>query len=206
MRKWCAAHNLELIDVPLIAFSPVEAFPVSVPDIIFYSSPRSVEFSSKIRLSFPGALSAAIGKSTSSRLEITGTKVHFTGETAGDPKKVAESFKSWVGSRSVLFPASDRSLGTVSSVIPANQKEELVVYRTELIGRKLPPFPPCDFYVFTSPSNWQSFREKNEPSGIVIAWGNSTEKAISESSSISSLTLENPEESALIALLEKLIK
>lgn len=206
LHSWCAEHDIGLIDFSLIAFSPVEAVPVSVPDIIFYSSPRSVEFSSKIRSAFPGALSATIGKSTSSKLRTEGKEAHFTGETAGDPKKVAEAFRKWAGNRRVLFPISDRSLGSISKAIPAGQREELVVYRTELLGETLDPVPPCDFYLFTSPSNWESFLQKNEPSGTIIAWGNSTASAIGRTSSYTSLVLENPDESALIELLEELIK
>ena len=79
----------------------------------------------------------------------------------------------------MLFPVSDRSLKTISSVIDDELKEEVVVYCTEVTGKVI---PKCDVYAFSSPSNVEGFFELNTlPEGCeVIAWGTSTEKALVE--------------------------
>ncbi|MFK7784343.1 MAG: hypothetical protein AB8B56_04455, partial [Crocinitomicaceae bacterium] len=70
-----------------------------------------------------------------------------------------KDFKRFLGaerSRSarVLFPISDWSLKTISSVIEDDLKEEVVVYSTTVIGKEI---EPCNMYIFSSPSNVEGF-------------------------------------------------
>lgn len=77
----------------------------------------------------------------------------------------------------VLFPISNRSLKTIAGAIPEDQKEEVVVYSTDVIGKVI---EPCDVYAFSSPSNVEGFFEVNtiREGAEVIAWGKSTERAL----------------------------
>ena len=122
---------------------------------------------------------ACVGGKTAELLEALGHSVDFVGAKSGEPMLVAEEFKGWLAERRVLFPISDRSLKTISSAIDVDYKEEVVVYSTEVKGKVI---PPCDAYVFTSPSNVDGFLMENVlPAGTkVIAWGKSTEKVLEE--------------------------
>lgn len=146
-------------------------------DVIFFGSPRAVIFFKASQSISESAEIACIGEKTAELLESLGYDVAFRGEKSGEPKVVAEEFKVWLGSRSVLFPVSDRSLKTVSGLIGENQKEEVVVYSTEVKGKLV---GVSDVYVFTSPSNVEGFFIDNViPEGAkVIAWGKSTETAL----------------------------
>jgi uroporphyrinogen-III synthase len=79
----------------------------------------------------------------------------------------------------VFFPVSDRSLGSITKVFSADQIEVLSVYHTLLNPIKI---PTCAVYIFTSPSNVESFILINSiPLGAhVIAWGDSTAAALLE--------------------------
>ena len=155
-------------------------------DVIFFSSVRSVMFF-KASQSIPShTLIACIGDKTAELLAQLGHPVDFKGSQSGEPKVVAEEFKVWLTSTTlrqaqrdtlsqrVLFPLSDRSLKSISNEIADEQKEEVIVYSTAVIGKAV---EECDVYVFTSPSNVEGFFELNTvPVGArVIAWGKSTE-------------------------------
>lgn len=160
-----------------LSFIPVP-FEVQRPfDVIFFSSVRSVMFF-KAGESIPThSLIACIGDKTAELLESMGHTVDFKGSQSGEPKVVAEEFNVWLEDKNVLFPISDRSLKSISSEISDDQKEDVVVYSTAVVGKKV---DACDVYVFTSPSNVEGFFECNlVPVGArVVAWGKSTEKAL----------------------------
>jgi len=101
----------------------------------------------------------------------------FIGTESGNPATVAQKFKTWCNGRSVLFPISNRSLKSISSVFPKEQIDEVVIYETNVAGREV---ESSDIYVFTSPSNVEGFLLNNQLAdrSIVIAWGNSTREAL----------------------------
>lgn len=160
-----------------LAFSPV-VFEVQLKyDVVFFSSVRSVIFF-KATQSIPmNTLIACIGGKTAELLETLGHTVAFVGTQSGEPKVVFEEFKAWLGKKSVLFPISNRSLKSISSGIPEEQKEELVVYSTDIVGKVV---AECDVYVFTSPSNVDGYFAANTlpQYSRIIAWGKSTETAL----------------------------
>jgi uroporphyrinogen-III synthase len=65
-------------------------------------------------------------------------------------------------------------LGTFSAILPKNQVIKHVVYKTNLIERKI---ENCQIYIFTSPSNLDAFLTINKipDDAKVIVWGKSTE-------------------------------
>ena len=166
-----------VINHSFLSFSPVEFDIQGEYDVIFFGSPRAVIFFQAGQSISSNKLIACVGGKTAELLESLGHEVAFVGEKSGEPKVVAEEFKVWLGSRRVLFPVSDRSLRTISRLIPADQKEELVVYSTEVKGKAV---EESDVYVFTSPSNVEGFLIENVvPKGSkVIAWGKSTEGSL----------------------------
>ncbi len=195
LRSQFEAKGYEVIAHSFLSFSAVE-FEIQHPyDVIFFGSPRAVIFFKASESISPDKLIACVGSKTAEVLESMGHKVDFVGKNSSDPKTVAEDFKSWLAERSrnqrasksqseersahVLFPLSSRSLKTIAGAIPEDQKEEMVVYQTEVKGKVI---PKCDVYAFSSPSNVEGFFEANTiPEGAeVIAWGTSTERALKE--------------------------
>jgi len=164
--------SFELIAVPLIAFSPLHNVPTKPYDILFFSSPRSFEFGQQFMR--PEVLNAAFSQGTAKFLP----RADWHGRHPGNPAQTALDFYTWAGNRRVLFPVSDRSLGSISAAFPENQKEVVPVYQTTLVPQKI---KECSIYLFTSPSNVESFLLCNTlPSGSkVIAWGESTHSFLS---------------------------
>lgn len=160
-----------------LSFSPVEFDIKHDYDALFFSSVRSVIFFTATHSIPFDTLITCIGGKTAELLETLGHTISFVGSQSGDPKVVAEEFKTWLGDKKALFPISNRSLKSISNEIPECQKEEVVVYSTEIVGKVV---PESDIYVFTSPSNVEGFFEENElpEASIVLAWGKSTEAAL----------------------------
>ena len=101
---------------------------------------------------------AAFGQSTAKYLQKSGLKVEFIGE--GVPSDVAQSFSSILKSEEIVFfPSSNRSLGTVQSVLENRNKIVLETYQTLIIDKKVENH---DFLVFTSPSNVEAFLLSNK--------------------------------------------
>jgi len=198
-REQLETKGYEIIAHSFLSFSPVEFNVKHDYDVIFFGSPRAVAFFTNAQSISSSAKIACVGSKTAEVLESMGHSVDFVGEKSSDPKSVAEDFKGWVEGRTstalsprgygsegvahnprrVLFPISNRSLKTIVSVIPENQKEVVVIYATEVTGKVV---PECDVYAFSSPSNVEGFFEHNTlPDNCeVIAWGKSTEGALEE--------------------------
>jgi uroporphyrinogen-III synthase len=174
---YCNQNKLDLTAQSLIEF---EAIPFEIEsnyDIAFFSSIRSGQFFFKNELQKSNVVYACIGQTTNSKLKKLGIECEFVGEEAGNPKKIAEEFKSWVKNRTVIFPQSNLSLGTFSSILPENQVINKIVYKTNLIEKKI---ENCQIYIFTSPSNLDAFLTINEipDNATVIVWGKSTENQL----------------------------
>lgn len=195
LRSQFEAKGYEVVAHSFLSFSPVE-FEIQLPyDVIFFGSPRAVIFFKAGASISPNKLIACVGSKTAEVLESMGHTVDFVGKNSSDPKSVAEDFKKWLAeqksgfesltphdsrvqrSARVLFPISNRSLKTIAGAIPEDQKEEVVVYSTDVIGKVI---EPCDVYAFSSPSNVEGFFEVNtiREGAAVIAWGKSTERAL----------------------------
>ena len=199
LQQFCLANNINLIAHSLIRF---EAIPFQVNqtyDVLFISSIRAAEFFLKTEKIKHETVIACIGETTASKLEDLGIKISFVGEKSGNPIEVAESFKKWLGNRTVLIPQSNISKRTIGSLIPSNQCIEPIVYKTVSDCQEI---PACETYVFTSPSNFDSFLTCNEPPhGKVIAWGETTKKHIAAKGITVSNTLQKAEVGELIKLL-----
>lgn len=175
-REFCRSNEIELTAQSLISFRPVPYDTIPEAEVVFFSSPRSVEFfieavrNKKYRF-------ACIGSGTAKRLESYGFTADFVGLNAGQPDVVAKDFLTWLGADKAIFPLSTKSNRSISSQVAIEQRTELIVYETRLAGLELNYF---DVYVFTSPSNVEAFLEANDsPSDSkVIAWGSTTEKRL----------------------------
>lgn len=162
-------HFDSLIDFESLDFDIELSF-----DVIFFPSIRAAQFlieSNKVNLS--DHVLACSGSQTNQRLNELGYQCEFVGQNAGDPMQVSKDFSEWLGSRKVLVPHSNLSTLSISTHIPKNQLSAVEVYRTILSETVV---TPCDIYVFSSPSNIQSFFSCNElkKGRKVIVWGQSS--------------------------------
>lgn len=162
-------HFDSLIDFESLDFDIELSF-----DVIFFPSIRAAQFlieSNKVNLS--DHVLACSGSQTNQRLNELGYQCEFVGRNAGDPMQVSKGFSEWLGSRKVLVPHSNLSTLSISTHIPKNQLSAVEVYRTILSETVV---TPCDIYVFSSPSNIQSFFSCNElkKGRKVIVWGQSS--------------------------------
>lgn len=174
---WCSQQDIHLNAESFLAFHAVSHTVKRPYDIIFFPSPRAVEFFLQQNSIDPRSKIACIGEATAKKLMDVGLKVDFIGKQSGDSEQVADEFKSWAGSKNVLFPISSISNRSISLNFAVKQIEEVIVYRTEILTKSV---PASDVYVFTSPSNVAGFSESNSvsPNSIVIAWGKTTEKEL----------------------------
>ena len=99
-----------------------------------------------------------------------------------------------------MIPSSEQSNRSVAQTLPASQVEELIIYRT--VAKPL-RIQPCAVNVFTSPSNFLSFIQKNtlESSQTIIAWGKTTEKVIRNAGYAVNATLTYASEEELVEVL-----
>lgn len=122
---------------------------------------------------------ACLGSATEEELIERGHRANFVGK--GQPKDVAVEFKNTIKNETVLFPIGSMSLRTVQQLFPPDQIKEVKVYNTSLNTGLI---PSSDFYLFTSPSNVESFfsHTKNTipPHAKTVAIGSSTLKALSK--------------------------
>jgi uroporphyrinogen-III synthase len=200
---YCNQNKLDLTAQSLIEF---EAIPFKIEsnfDVVFFSSIRSAQFYFENAAKKSTIIYACIGETTNSKLKKLGIECEFVGKEAGNPQKIAEEFKYWVKNRTVIFPQSNLSLGTFSSILPENQVINKIVYKTNLIERKI---ENCQIYIFTSPSNLDAFLTINEiaDDAKVIVWGKSTENRLLKKGIIADYVLAKSNFAELIEVLKSI--
>ena len=174
LRQFCNQHKIVLHAQSLIAFESVPFRVEQSYDVLFFSSIRSAHFFLKQAAIPNNVVVACIGETTADKLKLLGIIPDFIGEKSGNPIEVTQAFKQWLGKRTVLIPQSDKSAQTISLFLPEEHYIACVVYRT-LLNCK--PVDNSDVYVFTSPSNAESFLQCNPtPEGKIIAWGETTKQ------------------------------
>lgn len=174
----------KLTDFEFITYSFLEFTPNSFQapedyDAIFFGSPRAVTFFLREASIRPSAEIGCVGKKTAQILIDLGYIVTFVLDKSGEIEASKKKFTNWVSDKKIVFPLSNRSLRSFSSLIPKDQKEEIVVYNTD---SKCKSIEPCEYYVFSSPSNVEAFFDCNQvpTSSKFIAWGESTQKSLEE--------------------------
>ena len=137
---------------------------------------------------------AAFGESTAKYIQKNGLKVDFIGK--GSPINVAQGFSSMLKSKEIVFfPSSNKSLGTVQSIIDNRNKIIIETYKTLLVNKQVENH---DYLVFTSPSNVEAFLLSNKVNNQrVISIGPSTTKALKNAGIINVLESFQSSELAL---------
>lgn len=200
LKDFCAANNWQLTARSLLRFEAIPFTLTASFEVVFFSSPRSINyFISQFKVP-DGVQLACIGKGTAAELAKRHISPAFVGENSGDPEAVALEFTKWLGDRHVLFPLAKQSNETIARMIPAAQKTIVRCYETHPIRQE---FAPQDVYVFTSPSSVEAFLSVNRilNSDSIISWGKTTDKKIVELGFKSITVLAESSEEALVEVL-----
>jgi len=201
LTAFCQKNNKSLIAESLISFERVAAEIPTRLDIVFFTSPRSVDFFfDQVSTSFTCIDFACMGKGTEKALINRGHQSSFTGEYSSFPEKVFIPFKSWAGSRLITVPHSSQSLFSISKHFSTQQLNFIEVYKTNFIRKNI---PECSIYIFTSPSNVDSYLSINTipQNAHVFTWGISTKERLLEKGILVNETLTFGQEAELIRML-----
>ena len=206
LSSYCEINNYNLSAHSMISFRSLPFEFDFLFDVVYFSSPRSVDFYFK-KMSLSSIIQKKIacsGLRTSDRIKSHGINVDFVLKNPGNISHSTTIFQDWLGDRKVLFPCSTISLKSVLSNLPKNQFEIVEVYETLYKSRAIDLH---DIYVFTSPSNVESFLSKNiiDKNSIIISWGDSTSNCLKKNGHKSDYVLSNPSINELINLLEEII-
>lgn len=128
----------------------------------------------------------------------------FIGKTT-HPESVARDFmKSVKEHERILFPVGKQSLKSIAHFFNPAQATIIEVYETQHFRTSV---PHCDIYIFSSPSNFNSFHRYNTiPSNAyVISFGPSTSQAILRAGHTIEMELQKVEEKNIIDTIFSLI-
>jgi uroporphyrinogen-III synthase len=144
-------------------------------DIIFFPSPRAVDF---FFTQYPtGSLSnkkiACAGKGTALTLLKHVEKVDFIPSNSGVITEVQSEFQEWAGDKKIIYIGSNQSRKSVLVGLTSAQYIFVQGYETLFKPEQI---IHCNCYIFSSPSNVESFFSMNQLpiDAMVISWGQST--------------------------------
>lgn len=163
----------------LIEIQSVEIKSVPQAQWVFFSSKHAVRYFLQQAQIPAGAKIAAVGKGTAQELREHGLRADFIGQD-GDTRLTGKKFGALAGRATVLFPQAKGSMRTIQQQVPTVKVINLVVYET--ITHAIDDLPAADVLVFTSPSNVESWFEKNKVTAAqkVVAMGHASESALKE--------------------------
>ncbi len=198
--SFCENAGWELTQQPLIRF---EKLPFTLPenvDVVFFSSPRSVDYLFSDNVINSSFKIACLGSGTAASVRSKKLTPDFIGSNSGNPEEVGKEFSTWLGNRTVLFPLAKNSNETIVKHIPDNQKMIVRCYETILVEKEVNPH---DIYAFTSPSNVISFLKLNTfpKHARLIAWGTTTANKMREFGLEPTAVLNESSEKALVEVL-----
>lgn len=169
-------------------------------DITFFASIRAADFYlSKCKVS---PIIAVAGNETARKIKDKyQLEVAFVAEESGNPEHEAALFNNWRGDKTVIFPASNVSLGTYIKNVPDTHKTIIQVYQTVATQARIDKHR---VYIFSSPSNVLAFMQVNQfpKDAVIVAWGNSTQKALHSQGVKVQHTLLKDQQVALLAWLQ----
>ena len=175
-------------------------------EVVFFPSPRAVSFFFEQQKSatLSGKLLACAGGETAKKINTyTDQAIDFVAENAGDTEKVRFDFQKWLGKKKVLYAGSNLAQKSVLLNLPPEQGQFIQVYQTRFQPKRI---PPCTIFIFSSPSNVDSFFMENDlpASSHMIAWGKTTARSLEKRDIKVDYTLNSSSETEIIAYLSRL--
>ncbi len=176
LEKALTRLNFNVTAKSLIEFKEVEMHYLPISDWIFFSSKHAVRYFFNQKPKIGKVKFGCISKQTSAELRQYGHRADFIGQNT-DTKMVGKQFSSLVGSAKVLFPIAKESMQSIQQQFTKNTIN-LPVYET--LKKPIEIDPTTNIVVFTSPSNVESFFEKNkwQTHYKAVAMGEATEQAL----------------------------
>ena len=190
----------------LIGFEATPFRSTSAFEVIFFPSIRSAKYVlDSGQIDFSSYELACNGAQTEKRLLSLGYSSDYVAENAGNPEDVAKDFSSWLGQRKVLVPHSNLSALSVTKFLKEKQYSTIEVYRTLFESIEI---EPCDLYVFSSPSNIDSFFKMNTPKAgsKIVVWGNASYNSLEQHGYSADFTLRDGTIDELKLLLQRIFK
>ncbi len=207
-RREMRAAGLEVVGKSLIEFSPVAFRRIPRSNWIFFYSKKAVEFFfrrlEELNRKVPAVRWATLGPGTAKVLKKQGIKAEFIG--SGSSLETAIGFVRLAKGQKVLFPRARQSRQSIQDILEAELTAiDLVVYNNQ--PRPGVQIPICDYLVFTSPMNAQTYFEDHDlqASQKVFAIGRTTAKALTGLGIPEIEIAEEPSEAALAAAVLKSI-
>jgi uroporphyrinogen-III synthase len=203
LMAFCTQRNWRLCAQSFIQFSSVSFQLPTQWEVIFFPSPRAVSyfFESTLPTILLDKLIACSGGETAKKIEhYTSQPIGFVAEKAGDIEKVRSDFQRWLTNKKVLYVGSNLAQKSVLLHLPEEQGQFLQVYETSYLSKKI---IPCTIYIFSSPSNVDSFFMENilPDNAHVIAWGDTTAVALEKRKIFVNHTLNSSQEGEIIEYL-----
>ena len=178
LNRWLTNLSFKVECKSLIDLKKLTIKELPKSDWLFFSSKHAVEFFFMQKPNIGNTKIGCIGKSTSQAIRQLGLRADFIGQST-DTKLVGKQFSARVGLGKVVFPVARDSMRTIQWQFPKQQNViDLPIYATLKVPHEVSA--STDILVFTSPSNAESYLEKNsiQPHQKIIAMGESTEKAL----------------------------
>jgi uroporphyrinogen-III synthase len=206
LQELCKRFQWDLHAHSLIKFKSTSFNVPSGWEVIFFPSPRAVSFyfENKNSVYLSGKTIACAGGETANKIKnYTNQPIDFVAEKAGDTENVRSDFQKWLRQKNVLYVGSNLAQKNVLLNLPQEQGQFIQVYETNFLSKRI---PPCTIFIFSSPSNVDSFfMENNLPVGShVIAWGTTTANRLEKRGINVNYTLNSSHETEIIQYLSAL--
>lgn len=179
-KRCLEANGYKVFAKSLIEIKKIPMHKFVKTDWVFFSSKNAVKHFFEQKPDVEGTKFGAVGKSTAEAIRKYGKRAEFIG-SSGDTRMTGKKFSDTVGNKTVLFPQAKTSMKTIQLQLPKKKNViDVVVYKTIKNSNCLLPIADCRFLIFTSPSNVESFFDKNKISKEqkVIAMGKATANAL----------------------------
>ena len=178
LNRWLTNLGFTVESKSLIDLKKLTIKELPKSDWLFFSSKHAVEFFFMQKPEIGTTKIGCIGKSTSQAIRELGLRADFIGQST-DTKLVGKQFSARVGLGKVVFPIPRDSMRTIQWQFPKQQNViDLPIYATLKVPHEVAE--TTDLLVFTSPSNAESYLEKNKihPHQKIIAMGEATQKSL----------------------------
>jgi hydroxymethylbilane synthase len=178
LNRWLKNLGFTVESKSLIDLKKLTIKDLPKSDWLFFSSKHAVEFFFMQKPNIGTTKIGCIGKSTSQKIRELGLRADFIGQST-DTKLVGKQFSARVGLGKVVFPVARESMRTIQWQFPKQQNViDLPIYA----ALKVPHIvdEKTEILVFTSPSNAESFLDKNtvHPHQKILAMGEATVKSL----------------------------
>lgn len=201
LKAFCEEQGITIEAHSFLSFEPVAIQQEITSEVLFFTSKRAVTYFFK-QVPLPAnTLIACVGNATAESLHNLRIKVDFSAVNSGNPREVANELTSWLGKKSITFVTAKRSANSILDLLPASQVEQVCVYETIINAISISTI--FDTYVFTSPSNLEGFLKLNTipETARLIAWGETTAKAMREKGLEPTCILKTSSEQELVSCL-----